>query len=155
MVKVICAFPGVGKTYFVENCKDSKLTTCDSDSSKFSWIDGPGSPRNTEFPANYIKHIQEKMGEVDFVLCSTHKAVRAALVAAGIKFHLVYPDKELKEEYLERFKVRGNDQKFINVMKSQWDNFIDDLEKQEGCVKTELGAGVYLADTIQTLTDKG
>ena len=46
--------------------------------------------RNPEFPKNYIEHIKENIGKVDYIFVSTHEEVRKALTDAGIEFILVY-----------------------------------------------------------------
>lgn len=83
--------PACGKTYLF-NTRDD-LTILDSDSSQFSWTQKEdGKVRNPDFPNNYIKHIKENIGRVDFIFVSSHKEVREALDNAGIEFYLVYPD---------------------------------------------------------------
>ncbi|KKK65553.1 hypothetical protein LCGC14_2972950, partial [marine sediment metagenome] len=92
---IISAFPATGKTHFYRN---TKLKVLDSDSSHFSWL--PNKQRHPNFPENYIDHIKQNMGDVFIILISSHKVVRDALVKEGIKFTLIYPNRELKEEYL-------------------------------------------------------
>ena len=88
--KVYSAFPGVGKTTYFNK---TKLYVLDSDSSKFD---------KKKFPDNYIQHIERNIQDpnVDKILVSSHKDVRDALVARGINFVLVYPDRSLKDEYI-------------------------------------------------------
>ena len=40
--------------------------------------------RNPKFPSNYIQHIKENIGKVDFIFVSTHKQVLKAMEEAGI-----------------------------------------------------------------------
>lgn len=143
MLKVISGFPGIGKTFYKEN---SNLNILDSDSSKFSWIEK--GIRNPEFPKNYIDHIKENMNKVDIILVSTHKIVRDALVDNNIKFLLVYPEIDLKEEYIERFKNRGNDDLFIKMFEDNWDNFIHEMDNQKGCISTKLKSGEFLSTIL-------
>lgn len=147
MLKVISGFPGIGKTFYKEN---SELNVLDSDSSKFSWIEK--GVRNPEFPKNYIDHIKSNMYKVDMILVSTHKVVRDALVDNNIKFLLVYPEIELKEEYLERFRNRGSDDSFIKLFENNWDTFIQEMENQEGCVATKLKSGMFLTNIFNHTT---
>ena len=49
--KVICGFPGVGKSTLFKELEDSDYLVLDSDSSTFD---------KTKFPENYIEHIKEK-----------------------------------------------------------------------------------------------
>ena len=141
MSRIISAFPGTGKTYFQ---KKSPLNVLDSDSSKYSWL-APGI-RNPYFPNNYVGHIRESMNQNDIILVSSHKIVRDALVKNGIEYLLVFPERSLKVEYIERFKQRGNNEEFINLVSNSWDNWMSELEEQEGCSKVKLFSGQYLSD---------
>lgn len=155
--KVISAFPACGKStyykdwsqYSPENvwrrdnngeqvlnnigqpCGEKIL---DSDSSLFSWIyDENGNKtnqRNPEFPQNYINHIKEHLETEDVIFVSSHKVVREALEKEGIPYYLIYPRKDQKEEWLYRFKKRGNDESFIKFQDEHWDEFIEDMENE-------------------------
>lgn len=78
---VICGFPGIGKTFTVQNWIYSNIKIYDSDSSNFSWIDknDHSKGRNPDFPANYIEYIKSIDNENSVVLTSSHKEVRDAL----------------------------------------------------------------------------
>jgi len=131
---VISAFPACGKSYCFKNHQD-KYSMLDSDSSEFSWVkDSEGNntkERNKDFPSNYIKHIKDNIGKVDVIFVSSHEVVRKALVDNKIKTIIVYPTKGMKEEWIRRFKARGNNDGFINFISNNWDNFIDDIEKED------------------------
>ena len=106
-VTVLCAaFPGTDKSHYFRN---SELDVLDSDSSTFD---------KSEFPANYIEHIKNNMGKVDVILISSHEEVRDALVESELPFTLVYPDKDLKGDYIARYKERGSPEKFIELILS-------------------------------------
>lgn len=134
--KLISAFPGTGKSYFFDN---SFLKVLDSDSSNFD---------KSGFPENYIKHIKDNIGKADVILISSHKDVRDALVENNIKFTLVYPDKSLKEEYLKKYKERGNDEKFITLLENNWDNWLEELNNQRGCEHIVLSKDEHISDNI-------
>jgi hypothetical protein len=104
--------------------------------------------RSPDFPGNYIQHVKDKIGQVDIIFVSSHKAVRDALVAAGIKFTLVYPEMDLREEYLERYRRRGSSGDFVTMIGSNWAGFITELEDQEGCEHVVLGADEMMSDMI-------
>ena len=117
--KIISAFPVTGKTTFYQK---NKTTTLDSDSSLFSWIvDDEGNKlRNPNFPKNYISHIKENIGKYEFIFVSSHKEVREALLNECLFFYLVYPDEGRKSEFIERYRNRGNDDKFIKLVEENW-----------------------------------
>jgi len=144
MAQVISGFPGVGKSYFTRLHGSARVH--DSDSIHFSWI-RPGE-RHPEFPQNYIQHILTLQDKVDIVLVSSHKEVRDALVTVGVEFTLVYPKREAKEQYLDRYRERGSDADFLSLLDAKWDQFLDDMEAQEHCVKIELDPGQYLSDVV-------
>lgn len=143
MTKIISAFPGTGKSYFHQH---SSLNVLDSDSSKFSWIGE--KVRNPDFPDNYMRHIKEAMGKADVILLSSHAVVRQALVNGGINYTLVFPERSLRDEYVERFRLRGSSEKFVDLVANNWDTWISELESQEGCTKVKLKQGQYLSDIL-------
>ena len=134
---VVSGFPGVGKTHLFNN---KEIDILDSDSSKFD---------KSDFPSNYIRHIKENLGKVDVILVSSHKDVRDALHNESIDFTLVYPSRELKNEFIERYKNRGSNEKFIELVSNNWDSWINELESQEGCKHIQLKSGEYLSDVIK------
>lgn len=136
---VIAGFPGVGKTYFKNNT-DKNIQ--DSDSSLFS--------KSPDFPNNYIEHI--KNADAAIVLVSTHKVVREALVKNNIVFTLVYPQANLKEEYLERFRRRGSPERFLGYLEDNWDGFIKELGAQDDCAKIILCSKMFLSDILPYYT---
>lgn len=147
MTRIVSAFPGTGKTFLFQN--PGELTILDSDSSQFSWSE-PGV-RNPDFPANYIQHIKENLGKVDIIMVSSHKEVRDALVNEGLEFTLVFPFVHTKDEYVQRYVQRGSPQKFIDLVESQWANWILELYAQEGCSFIILDSGEYLSDRINEI----
>lgn len=131
---VISAFPACGKSYCFKNHQDN-FSMLDSDSSDFSWVkDSEGNnttERNPDFPNNYIEHVKQNIGKVDVIFVSSHEVVRKALAENGIKVLIVYPNKTLKSEWISRFKVRGNNDRFINFLSDNWDRFIDEIEDED------------------------
>lgn len=126
ITKIVSAFPGTGKsTYHSKN----KETTLDSDSSKFSWIlnENGDKIRNPEFPKNYIDHIKENIGKYEFIFVSSHKEVRDALFENCIFFYLIYPSPNRKNEFIERYRQRGDNENFIKLVSDNWDKWMDEI----------------------------
>lgn len=139
---IVSAFPGTGKSHLFNN---TKLNILDSDSSKFD---------KSKFPENYIAHIKENIGKVDVILVSSHEEVRNALVKNKIKFLLVYPNKSLKSEYVDRYKERGSNEKFIEKISDNWNNWIDELENQTSCEKIVLNSNEFITDVVSNIIKK-
>ena len=167
--KIISAFPGCGKTtYYKEWSQYSKDNVwregkeeqvynnigepcgrkiLDSDSSLFSWIyDGLGNKsdtRNPDFPTNYINYIKNHMETEDIIFVSSHKVVREALEKENIPYYLIYPGKSLLNNFMYRFKERGNDEKFIEFQRTHWDEFIDEMDKETFPTKIKLDGTMF------------
>ena len=139
---VIAAFPGTGKSYCTKNEADKFNGVLDSDSSNYSWIkDSEGNnttERNPEFPNNYIKHIKDNIGKVEVIFVSSHKEVREALEREGIEYVLIYPNAFQKDEYIKRYKNRGNSEKFVRLLDANWDEWIHECRSEEFPIKIEL-----------------
>lgn len=167
MQLVICAFPGTGKSTIsndaekyglirahvhyddrdgvsIDLLKSDKPAVFDSDSSIF--------PKEN-FPQNYIEHIKYILSwkEDCVVMVSSHDNVREALREAGIDYILVYPQRELKGDYLERYVSRGSPEAFVTMMDNKWNDFIDSCEADPSTSKRVLSEGEFLVDKIEEL----
>lgn len=138
-MKIISGFPGIGKSSLYNQAPER---IADSDSSQFD---------KSEFPDNYIVHIRNLLeeGVKDYILVSSHFEVRDELEERGFPFFLVYPERGLKEEYLQRYRDRNSPQAFVDMMGANWDKFITGCEDQEGCEHIVLKSGQYLADVFK------
>jgi hypothetical protein len=140
--KIISAFPGCGKSYCVANESDKFNGVLDSDSSEFSWVkDENGNntnQRNPDFPENYIKHIKENLDKNEVIFVSSHKEVREALEKEGLNYILVYPNIFQKQDYIKRYKKRGNSQSFIDKVESNWEEWIGECEEEIFPIKITL-----------------
>lgn len=137
------AFPGTGKSFYTEYKRAWNERVWDSDSSKWS---------KDKFPDNYIQHIKDGIGFADKIFVSSHKEVREALVSNKLPFTLIYPDKSLKSEYIERYKKRGNEDKFIELLEAKWEQWITECENQKECEHIVLPANTFISDVIDITT---
>lgn len=138
--KIYSAFPGCGKSYAYNKLKlFSDSIVLDSDSSTFD---------KKYFPDNYINHIKENINKVSIIFVSSHDVVRNSLVDNEIDFTLVYPDRTLKEEYIKRYKKRGNNENFVKLLEENWDIWLTQLENQKNCKHKVLQSGEYISDII-------
>ena len=178
--KIISAFPGCGKsTYYKEWSQYSPENVwrrhnngeqvyrffepdipvgekiLDSDSSLFSWIyDENGNKtdaRNPDFPNNYIQHIKDHLETEDIIFVSSHKSVRDALRENNIEYTLIYPNRSMKEDFMNRFKERGNTESFIKFQDDHWDEFITEMENETFPIKVVLHHSIdygYITSTL-------
>lgn len=137
MSSIISGFPGIGKSTVFAKFGAERVS--DSDSSQF--------PKDN-FPINYLNHIKMMQGKREFVLVSSHEAVREGLREYGMAYALVYPEQGLKDEYLKRYAERGSPSEFIEMMDEKWDAFILGCQQQQGCNHIVLTAGQYLVDVL-------
>lgn len=155
MHKVISAFPGIGKTTLVQTNKNY----IDLESSDYKWVDidrtlsieerkGTAKTINPDFPENYIKKITELTDMGFNVLISSHKEVREALQAQGIEYTIVLPSLDMKEEMINRYLSRGNQESFVNLLKANYEKFIEDLSMDPND-KIVLKHGEYLSDIVK------
>lgn len=167
MQLVISAFPGSGKSTISNNAEQYGLKKAfvswderegveimipktfgtpvfDSDSSIF--------PKDG-FPNNYVEHIKGLLRDYPdcVIMVSSHDNVREALRNEGIDYILVYPQRELKGDYLERYEQRGSPEAFIKLMDDKWNDFIDSCESDPSTSKRVLSEGEYLVDKIEEL----
>jgi hypothetical protein len=146
--KIILAFPGTGKSFYHQKYKE---TTLDSDSSNFSWVtDEDGNKvRNLLFPGNYVEYIKENIGKYEFIFVSSHKAVRDMLLDQCIFFYLIYPQSTRKDEFIKRYKDRGDDESFIKLVSDNWDNWIREMWfMPDGCKRIMSVPNNNLEDEI-------
>ena len=137
---LLCAaFPGTGKSMMYRRFSNGEKIILDSDSSKFN---------KDQFPQNYLQHIKNNIGKVDIIFISSHKEVRDMLVANNLPFTLIYPERSLKNEYLARYKDRGNSSQFIEMVEKNWDLWIEECENQKGCKHIVLPSMIFISDVI-------
>lgn len=112
---IISGFPGVGKSFLGKNNDDF----IDLDSSRYA-----GEDRWQR----YKERIEDALGIYKYIFVSSHEETRDILKELGFKYYVVYPDKNLKEEYLRRYKERGSKEEFIDLMNNNFESFIDSIE---------------------------
>jgi hypothetical protein len=108
--------------------------------------------RNPDFPKNYIEHIKENIGKVDFIFVSTHEEVRKALAEAGIEFILVFPEQRLKAEWVGRCFLRGSGEQFCKLIADNWDTWIGQMWDEVICNNRKhyvLKPDEYLSDVLR------
>jgi len=141
MPLIISGFPGIGKTHVVNSASIKGRVVADSDSSTFDKAD---------FPDNYLNHIDRILSEGIPTLISSHASVRQGLEKRGISYTLVYPEHNLKNEYLQRYRNRRSPDAFIEMMAARWDEFIGSCDDSYPYRRIRLQQGQYLSDVLKS-----
>ena len=101
--------------------------------------------RNPNFIKDYITHIKENIGKVDFIFVSSHLEVRKALNDEGIIYVTVYPGNCMLNEWVGRMYRRGSDKKFIDFQIEHWDEFTKNIVNEpHGIHLFRLGYDEYI-----------
>lgn len=90
---------------------------------------------NPNFITDYVEHILSNIGKADVIFVSTHEDVIDALYYNGIPFIILFPYandnkklQEIKYEYLRRYKIRGSDNNFINLIDKNFEIWVETLK---------------------------
>ena len=112
---------------------------------------GKRRTRNIEFPKNYFMALEYVKDKYDYILISDN-ICDSWLRENNITYWQVYPNINLKEEYLERMKSRGNPVEFIDYQGKLWAEWVEGCKNDKFASKhIELQAGQYLEDVLPNL----
>ena len=80
------------------------------------------------------------------------KEVAKFLKENNLEYWWVYPKKELKEEYMERCRKRGNNNEFISWYSKLWNEWIDKCKNDKNASRhIELKSNQFLEDVLPNL----
>lgn len=148
----IWSFPGTGKSTVPQSIPD----VLDADSRLYQFIgatprmlhDAAAQARtvpNPEYPDNYFNYF-ENAGST-YVLLNCHVSLLPRL--PNENFFLVYPDISLKDEYLRRYRDRGDNDSFISYMDESFADMIHAIESYP-CRKLRItDEHTYLTDILK------
>lgn len=105
---------------------------------------------NSDFPDNYVDELMKIMSDekYDYYLVSCHEEVRNELKARGLKYVIVLPYWECKNEYIKRWFKRGSDIDFITQMDKRWEVMIKSCV-DDTAPKIYLEKYEYLSDILK------
>ena len=140
---IFCGYAGVGKSTAAKKL----LGVVDLESTPFQ--------RDWETYARVAKHMSDQ-GYV--VLVSCHNELREELRRIGAEYRVVYPEKNQKEIYRQRYIERGNTQEFIDTQMEHWDEWVGATQKWlDGDGWTQEEKSVFLSTRssgrVETMTD--
>lgn len=129
-MRIICAFPGTGKSYCHQQYP---YLTVDSDSDDFLWL--KPDVRHPNWPNNYIENLENLINQTPLdklhgriFFLSTHIEVFECLEKNQLPYYIVKPKKEDKEIYMQRYIRRGSPEGFLKLMDKEFENFVDQLD---------------------------
>lgn len=138
---IISGFAGIGKTTLQKKYPSEVI---DLESSDFKWIYLDDETANTEkelrkgvenrqlnpkWPNNYLEVILSKIQQYRYVLIAQGNDIRNLLDDNKIDYTLAFPSMQCKDEYVERYKSRGNNDKFVSLIEKNFDVWIGELLK--------------------------
>lgn len=134
---IISGFPGVGKTNLVnkyENVIDLDGIyifdlTEEQKKLDFEKLKGIDKPFNKNWPFCYLELINTKVLEYDIVLICQEKELLKELNKQDIDYITVFPKKDCIEDYMKRYRQRGNSEEYINKKRKSFYNQIEFLYK--------------------------
>ena len=151
----IYAFTATGKSSVAKKYKN----IIDMESTIYKYLDtiedeklkGTDRQLNKEWPNNYFKALDEVKDKYDYILISDD-ICNEYLEKNNYEYWWIYPKKELKEEYLQRCRNRGNNDTFIHYYDINWNEWIDACINDKNASKhIELESNEYLEDVIPNL----
>ncbi len=134
---VLCAaFCGTGKTFV---CEKTDIKAVEIEYWKY---------KDKGLYEEYIEVVKKYFGKVDYIFISTDPDGLGLLHKQGFEITLVYPQNELREEYLNRYINRDSPYDFIGVFMKYWHVWINELKELKYCQHIVLGKGEYLHDVL-------
>ncbi len=138
MGNIVCGFVGTGKSSIMKYCEDVKAI--DLDTVYFKKIEG--------WENVYAQCAIALSNMYDIVCITSYIQVMKLFNKHGIKWWLVYPDRNLKLEYIERAEKKNTDPEYIEQFFNKWDDHIDDAQDVPNSHKIVLKSGQYLSDVV-------
>ena len=134
---ILCAaFCGTGKTYM---CDRTDIDAIEIEYWKY---------KDKGLQKEYVDEVKNKLGTVDYIFLSTEPDGLRLLKDEGFEITLVYPENELRNEYLDRYIERDSPYDFIGTFMKHWNPWINELKEQKYCKHIVIKKGEYLKDAL-------
>lgn len=134
---IYAAFCGTGKTFI---CSQTDVNAIEIEYWKYE---------EKGLQENYVKDVEEAVGSVGYIFLNTNPEGLEMLKPKGFDIILVYPDNELRNEYLDRFIDRDSSCDFIGAFMKYWHVWINELKEQDQCNHIVMKSGEYLYDYLK------
>ena len=139
--KIIAAFCGAGKTYI---CEKTDIDAIEIEYWKYV---------EKGLFYEYILEMKKHFGTVDYIFIATDPEGLRLLHKEGFQITLVYPEIELRNEYLDRYIERDSPHDFIGVFMKCWNLWINELKEQSYCSHVVLAKGEYVETYLSSLNN--
>lgn len=129
---IIAGFSGIGKTTLAKKYKN----VIDLDASEYVYDEtdlldiniekrkGEYRKPNLNWPSNYIEAIKKSLNKYDIVLVWDREDIIEEYIKNEFNFIVCYSSKNDLDNYVKRYKNRGNTDKYIKMKLSQYDKRI-------------------------------
>ena len=154
--KIFFTFPGIGAKYFEKNNPNNTI---------IAYANTPSDPRDTycKYPDGWVRRIKQMIyyNNVDYIYAPIHTSLREAIKEEkeldDVEKWIIYPDKSLKLEYIERYRERGDDQAYVTHMAEIWDEAIESIESEDKSKFNlyKLRSGETMSDFIKYIDLNG
>jgi len=152
----VYAFTATGKTSVAKKYSN----VIDMESTLYKYLDvlkedeqskSSDRPLNKSWPENYFKALKEAKDKYDYILIAD-EVCDQFLKDNNFEYWWVYPQNDLKEEYLDRCRKRGNNSEFIYWYSRLWEQWIDKCKNDKFASRhIELKSNQYLEDVLPNL----
>ena len=117
---IICGFPGTGKSFVAKF---------------YNWVDLESTPFEKDW-VRYAKVAKHMSDNGYTVMVSTHKELLKEFEQIEVPYTVILPHPSDKEEFLNRYRVRGNSEEFIENINLHWEEWIDSILYTKSVLKT-------------------
>lgn len=139
---VIAGFSGIGKTELAKKYKN----VIDLDAAEYVYDNscvahlslerrkGEERPTNVDWPDNYIEEIRQCILKYDLILVWDREDIINEYFKNNIDFIVCYPSKKDLPHYIERYRKRGNSEKYIKMKIKQYEKrtiFFNNLDNEQ------------------------
>ena len=153
--KIFFTFPGIGAKYFEKNNLKKAIIGYANPLSDAGYT-------YCNYPDGWISRIKEMIyyNNVDYIYAPIHTSLREAIKEDkeldDVEKWIIYPDKSLKLEYIERYRERGDDQAYVTHMAEIWDEAIESIENEDKSKFNlyKLKSGETMSDFIKIYNEE-
>ena len=160
---LVLAYPGSGKTFLAENFEN----VSDLEFQHYRWDYGEHKnlpleklkgrkdlrTNNPDWPNNFFKLLDEELNKNNIILVPMATSLFERLEylnSQNVRIIFAIPTRECFKDIIQAYKNRGNDEKFIESRKSDFEKFYDLVNKTK-YEKTYIKKGEHLHEALQNI----